>query len=53
MNADAYRHLLIEYGIELECVTFNVDYRLAPATKCPGGVLDFYKAIKHVIENAA
>lgn len=53
MNADAYRHLLIEYGIEFKCVTFNVDYRLAPATKAPGGVLDFYKTIKYVINNAA
>ena len=34
-------------------VFFNVDYRLAPETKCPHNVLDFYCAIKHILENAA
>ena len=34
-------------------VYFNVDYRLAPETKCPQNALDFYCAIKHIIEHAA
>ena len=33
-------------------VVFNVDYRLAPETKCPHNALDFYCAVKHVVENA-
>jgi acetyl esterase len=53
MTAKSYKHAVIEYGIELECVTFNVDYRLGPATKAPGGVMDFYKTVKHIIEKAA
>jgi len=33
-------------------VVFNVDYRLAPETKCPNNVKDFYEAIKYVSKNA-
>jgi len=33
-------------------VYFNVDYRLAPETKCPKNALDFYCAVKHIIEHA-
>ena len=33
-------------------VVFNVDYRLAPETKCPNNVKDFYMAIKYVSDNA-
>jgi len=53
MTAASYRHLLISYSIELGCVTFNVDYRLGPATKAPGGYYDIVKVLKHVIENAS
>lgn len=31
---------------------FNVDYRLGPETKAPGGIADFYAALKYVVENA-
>ena len=31
---------------------FNVDYRLAPETKCPDNIKDMYAALKHVAENA-
>ena len=31
---------------------FSVDYRLAPETKYPKNTLDFYCALKHIIENA-
>ena len=34
-------------------VYFNVDYRLAPETKCPKNALDFYCALRHIIEHAA
>lgn len=53
MTAKTYTHAVIEFGVELDCVTFNVDYRLAPATKAPGGVMDFYKTVKHIHANAA
>jgi len=33
-------------------VVFNVEYRLAPETKCPNNVKDFYEAIKYVSNNA-
>ena len=32
--------------IYLECVVFSVEYRLAPETKCPDNVMDFYEALK-------
>lgn len=44
---------MIEFGVELDCVTFNVDYRLGPATKAPGGAMDFYKTVKYIHANAA
>ena len=34
-------------------VVFNVDYRLAPETKSPNNVLDFYECLKFVYNNAA
>lgn len=34
-------------------VVFNVDYRLAPETRCPNNVLDFYEVIKYVASNAS
>merc|ERR1711994_570390 len=41
-------------GMAVDCrvVVFNVDYRLAPETRCPNNVLDFYEAIKYVATNA-
>jgi len=32
-------------------VFFNVDYRLAPETKCPENILDFYSALKYIVKN--
>jgi len=39
-------------AIDGNLVVFNVDYRLAPGTKCPNNVKDFYMAIKYVANNA-
>jgi len=33
-------------------IVFNVEYRLAPETKCPGGQIDFKKAFLHIHKNA-
>ena len=40
-------------AVECDVVTFEVEYRLAPETKCPNNVKDFYAVIKHVAKNAA
>ena len=40
-------------AVSCNVVVFNVDYRLAPETKCPNNVMDFYEAVMHVSENAA
>ena len=34
-------------------VVFNVEYRLAPETKSPHNVLDFYECLKYIHSNAA
>lgn len=41
--------------IAVKCgvVVFNVDYRLAPETKSPNNVLDFYESLKYIYNNAA
>jgi len=44
--------MLKHCAVELNVVVFNVDYRIAPETKCPNNVKDFYEAIKYVSKNA-
>ena len=39
-------------AVDCDVVAFDVDYRLAPETKCPNNVKDFYAVIKYVAENA-
>ena len=38
--------------VVMNVITFNVDYRLAPETKCPNNIKDFYEVIKFVSKNA-
>ena len=52
IEASTYKPLLCHYAVECDVVMFNVDYRLAPETKCPNNVKDFYEVIKYVHENA-
>ena len=52
LSAKQYKPLLCHYAIECNVVVFNVDYRLAPETKCPSNVKDFYEVIKYVVHNA-
>merc|ERR1712001_31801 len=52
MTAASYKPLLSYYAVDCDVVLFNVDYRLAPETKCPNNVKDFYEAIKYVSKNA-
>jgi acetyl esterase len=37
---------------ENDLVVFNLDYRLAPETPAPGGILDCYAGLKFIIANA-
>ena len=50
-NAAMFKGSLSHLAVETNTVVFNVDYRIAPQTKCPKNVLDFYCAIKHITEN--
>ena len=51
-SAELYKPMLSLLATKSNAVIFNVDYRLAPETKCPKNILDFYSALKHVGENA-
>ena len=39
-------------AVHCDVVVFNVDYRLAPETKSPNNVLDFYESVKYIHNNA-
>ena len=52
IEATTYKPMLCHYAVELDAIIFNVDYRLAPETKCPNNVKDFYEVIRYVRENA-
>ena len=52
LEASTYKPLLAYYAVECDAVVFNVDYRLAPETKCPNNVKDYYEVVKYVIENS-
>ena len=52
-SATMFKPWLAQAADEFGVVYFNVDYRLAPETKCPKNALDFYCAVKHIIEHAA
>jgi len=51
-SPDTHKGLLSHMAVSCGVVVFNVDYRLAPETRCPNNVLDFYEAIKYVAANA-
>ena len=51
-SANLYKPYLSSLALDCGVVVFNVDYRLAPETKCPNNVLDFYHVLKYVINNA-
>jgi len=53
LNADMYSGFLAHMAVTCGIIVFNVDYRLAPETKCPNNVLDFYEVIKYVVQNAS
>ena len=51
-DAVSFQGYMVEHALDNNCITFNVDFRNAPKTKCPGGVMDYYKTIKYVVANA-
>ena len=52
VSASDTKYFRAHVAVECDVVAFDVEYRLAPETKCPNNVKDFYCAIKHVAENA-
>ena len=51
----AARHVeanMMQTALSLNCVVFNIDYRLAPEHKCPGGQQDYVDCMKYVFANA-
>jgi acetyl esterase len=51
--ASDFKPFLAHLAVNCEVVVFNVEYRLAPETKCPNNVKDFYEVIKYVSENSS
>ena len=52
-TAEMFQPWLAQIASDCGVIYFNVDYRLAPETKCPKNALDFYCAVKHIVEHAA
>jgi len=52
-SAETHSRFLAHMAMDCGIVVFNVDYRLAPETRCPNNVLDFYEVIKYVASNAS
>ena len=45
-TADEFRPVTAALAVETDSVVISVNYRLAPETKCPDNVMDFYQALK-------
>ena len=52
-TAEMFQFWLSRLALRCDIIIYNVNYRLAPETKCPKNALDFYCAVKHITENAA
>merc|ERR1712013_293808 len=52
-SAAMYAPYLSYMAVDCGVVVFNVDYRLAPGTRCPNNVLDYYEVVKYVAQNSA
>jgi len=51
-SAAMYLPYLSYMAVDCGVVVFNVDYRLAPGTRCPNNVLDYYEVVKYVSQNS-
>lgn len=52
MKASQHNELMVRWAHKYNCIVFNVDYRLGPEAKAPGGQKDFMKALIHIHQNA-
>jgi acetyl esterase/lipase len=52
LNARYYDEVCQRWADESGIVVFNLEYRLAPETPAPGGIMDCYAALKYIIANA-
>ena len=52
MRAKHVEGNMVHTACNLNCVVFNIDYRLAPEHKCPGGQEDYLDCVNHGIANA-
>ena len=53
-TADMYKPVTAGLAVETDTVVVSVDYRLAPETKCPDNITDFYQALKvHIAQPPA
>merc|ERR1712142_68145 len=51
-KAEHFKGYCSALAVNTGVTVFNVDYRLAPETKCPDNIKDMYAALKHVVKNA-
>jgi len=51
-KAEHFKEYCSALALNTGVTVFNVDYRLAPETKCPDNIKDMYAALKHVVKNA-
>ena len=52
MGARHVAHNMAWTAMRHNCVVFNLDYRLAPEHKCPGGQEDFVDFTEFILANA-
>ena len=53
LKAKQFEGSMIGTAMNLNCVVFNIEYRLGPEHKCPGGQEDFVDCVNHGLANAA
>lgn len=52
-DAASNNDLMSHTALNLNCVVFNVDYRLGPEAKAPKGQMDMVAAVRHISKNAS
>ena len=52
LTAQISNPMMVRWAYAFNCIVFNVDYRLGPETKCPGGQRDQMKAFIHIYNHS-